>query len=476
MSQRFTGYVCLLQSLQGKRYDHHAAIYFLLLERLKTQYSNYPTPSESTSNSKYSSDVIQRRRPSTIAEQAMRKLGIVMPTSIAESNPVSTTSEQSRLFYPPADIQPKQQDFLLARSSLRTPDTRQVNQSTIRDLYQYLVQQPHYNTLGSSVSTEVVSNSEFVENTETDLEETASSNLRSQLEHLASCSSSVSSQGNKSLSQHLSSNSSTFSDNKVDSTFTSSLPSCSAPQDGIMSTVYKPHKPILHNAISRTITRSPIDFREGRRASDGLVARQGTSISRSSPGGGIVAFNSQRLNETGKTKGVMELHLVQREHQALRSRFMRSQHLPLNVYQQKRLQQTNLGELISRRQVLRQASYKLAQTMQILPPLPQETIAEDTTLHYKRHEDFVPFQSIAEDATSEIPPQRTQLDEACGYMPTEDGAFDSGEEQWLSLPSTMSSACQISDTIAQTRAFIEGYPSWQNSRQGVNDWNQVNIH
>ena len=427
---------------------------------------------------------MQRRRPSTIAEQAMRKLGIVMPSSssssssMTESGPGSASSDQSRLFYAPVDIQtkPLQQEFLLARSSLRAPETRQLNHSpTIRELYHYLVQQPHSNTLGSSISTEVAPNVEF----ETDLEESASNNIRSQLEHLASCSSSVSSQGNKSLSQHLNSDSSTFGDNKVDSGFTSSLPSCSAPQDGIMSAVYnKPHKPVLHSAISRTITRSPIDFREGRRASDGLVARQGTCASRGSgPGGGIIAFNSQRLNETGKTKGIMELHLVQREHQALRSRFMRSPRLPLNMFQQKRLQQTNLSEMMTRRHVLRQASYKLAQTMQILPPIPhQETIAEDSTLHYKRHVE-VPFQCIAEDATNEIPLQssRTQLDEACGFVPTEDGAFDSGEEQWLSLPSTMSSACQISDTIAQTRAFIEGYPPWQTSRQSVTDWNQVDI-
>ena len=370
---------------------------------------------------------------------------------------------------------------------MRTPDTRQMNHSpTIRELYQYLVQQPHYSTLGSSISSEVVSNVDFVtDSAEADLEETASNNIRSQLDHLASCSSSVSSQGNKSLSQNLSSDSSTFGDNKIDSGFTSSLPSCSAPQENIMSTVYnKPHKPILQSAVSRTITRSPIDFREGRRASDGLVARQGTCTTRGSgAGGGIIAFNSQRLNETGKTKGIMELHLVQREHQALRSRFMRSPRLPLNVFQQKRLQQSNLSELMTRRQVLRQASYKLAQTMQILPPLPQQdTITETTPLHYKPHvqgefSNLVPFQSIAEDAASEIVPQssRTQLDEACGFLPSDDRAFDSGEEQWLSLPSTMSSACQISDTIAQTRAFIEGYPSWQTSRQPVADWNKVDI-
>ncbi|PSN45623.1 hypothetical protein C0J52_16996 [Blattella germanica] len=490
------------ESLRGKRYDHHAAIYFLLLERLKNQCSSFPIPPQDTStaissSSKYSVDAMQRRRRSSIAEQAMRKLGITMPnSSIPDTSSSLASGDQSRLFYTPPDVQtkPVQQDFLSSRSSVRTTDMRQMNHLPgVRELYQYLAQQPHYSTLGSSLSTEVVSAGEYIDSIETDVEESANSNVRSQLDQLASYSSSVSSHVNKSLSQNLGSDSSTFGECKVDTDFTSSLPSCSTPQDNIISTAYnKPHKPILHSAISRTITRSPIDFREGRRASDGLVARQGTQAGRGSgPGGGIIAFNSQRLNETGKTKGVMELHLVQREHQALRSRYMRTPRLPLNILQQKRLQQPSLSEIMTRRQMLRQASYKLAQTMQILPPLPhQETIVEDPTLRYKHHvegefENLVPFQSIAEDTTNGVPslplqnsrtqPRPPQMDEACSLVPAQDGKFDSGEEQWLSLPSTMSSACQISDTIAQTHAFSEGLPTWQTTRQPVADWNQVAI-
>lgn len=53
--------------------------------------------------------------------------------------------------------------------------------------------------------------------------------------------------------------------------------------------------------------------REGRRASDGLVA-QGILHSQSDhPLDSTVAFNSQRLHEACKAKGVLELHLLQRE-------------------------------------------------------------------------------------------------------------------------------------------------------------------
>lgn len=56
------------------------------------------------------------------------------------------------------------------------------------------------------------------------------------------------------------------------------------------------------------MTRSPVDFRQGRRASDtGLVAQGILSHSEN------VAFNSQRLHEVCKAKGFLELHLLQKE-------------------------------------------------------------------------------------------------------------------------------------------------------------------
>lgn len=59
----------------------------------------------------------------------------------------------------------------------------------------------------------------------------------------------------------------------------------------------------------RHLMRSPVSFREGRRASDGLVAQAG-----------FVAFQ-QRLYDKGKAHGCIELHDVQQEHKALQNQF-----------------------------------------------------------------------------------------------------------------------------------------------------------
>ncbi|KAL0280770.1 UNVERIFIED_CONTAM: hypothetical protein PYX00_001972 [Menopon gallinae] len=165
----------------------------------------------------------------------------------------------------------------------------------------------------------------------------------------SSCSTGV---AQKSLSQHLSSDSSCSSshvsslqsnfstfesslDYQIDSELASSLPSCTSPnavkplaENVVISTsaihpnlcvsTSKPfvrHNPLTGH-LNRNLTRSPVDFREGRRASDGLVAQQVVANNQNT---NFVAFNSQRLNESGKAKGLMELHLVQREHEALKN-------------------------------------------------------------------------------------------------------------------------------------------------------------
>lgn len=59
-----------------------------------------------------------------------------------------------------------------------------------------------------------------------------------------------------------------------------------------------------------------MDFREGRRASDGLVAQQVTDTTSA-----VVAFNSQKFSEKTKAKGVVDMHLVQREAQRLQLQY-----------------------------------------------------------------------------------------------------------------------------------------------------------
>ena len=97
-----------------------------------------------------------------------------------------------------------------------------------------------------------------------------------------------------------------------------SQPVISAPSTvslaGKSSCSFLRNNPIAH---PRTISRSPVDFRQGRRASDGLVAQGFLNQAEDVP----VAFNSQRLHEVCKAKGFLELHLLQQEVASLSSQY-----------------------------------------------------------------------------------------------------------------------------------------------------------
>lgn len=58
--------ISTFQSVRTGSYDHHAAIYYLLLDKLRNQLVGDSQPGVRE---------VQRRRPSNIAEQAMRKIG-----------------------------------------------------------------------------------------------------------------------------------------------------------------------------------------------------------------------------------------------------------------------------------------------------------------------------------------------------------------------------------------------------------------
>ncbi|XP_041981512.1 serine/threonine-protein kinase SIK2-like [Aricia agestis] len=425
------------------------------------------------------------------------------------------------------------------------------------------------------------------EGCETDMEDVPSTTIGPQ-NRLSSYASSSSSSGvvtffnNKSLSQNLScdssqSNFSAFESidyqlSDCSSELASSLPSCTSNDDKLSyenSTLVNTspmhpcvyissynnkspgggfiarHNPINYQSVNkncqRAATRSPVDFREGRRASDGLVAQQVAQSSETQKNS--LAFNSQRLNENCKAKGVLELHLVQKEAQKLKTQYQSSlpveemtqrqiQHnqfaatftphyldtknpitkrislpetynysstsppLPASpkmmaplqdtpdlvtgaslsqiskpplqqqlmqhrLFQQKRqilqkqmtppnMQPHEMSTLhslqvgLSRRQMLRQQSYKIAQQQQILPPLP---------LTETENRDLLAFQAIVEDP-NRLKKSEENLDEP---KFTYQGSMDIsivnkdrlGNENWSNLPSSLQSACQISDLAAR---------------------------
>lgn len=422
------------------------------------------------------------------------------------------------------------------------------------------------------------------EGCETDMEDVPNipAGVQNRLSSYASSSSSsgvVTFFNNKSLSQNLScdssqSNFSTFESldyqlSDCSSELASSLPSCTSneeklayennslvntspmhpcvyissynsnsPGTGLMAR----HNPINYQSAnkncSRAMTRSPVDFREGRRASDGLVAQQVAQSNESQKTN--IAFNSQRLNENCKAKGVLELHLVQKEAQILKTQYQSSipveemtqrqiqhnqfaasfspQYLetknptpkrislpetfnysstsppmpaspkmvaqlqeptdllgatvtqvtkpPLQqqlmqhrLYQQKRqllqkqmtppnvpVHEMGLHALqvgLSRRQMLRQQSYKIAQQQQILPPLP---------LTETENRDLLAFQAIVEGPNRAAKPKLEESQEEMAKFAYQGSMEISimhkerlGNENWSNLPSSLQSACQISE-------------------------------
>lgn len=105
------------------------------------------------------------------------------------------------------------------------------------------------------------------------------------------------------------------------------------------TTLLSRHNPLNYQSsnknCARAVNRSPVDFREGRRASDGLVAQQASSEANEQQKS-VIAFNSQRLNENCKAKGVLELHLVQEEAQKLKTQYQSS--IPAEEMSQRQLQ------------------------------------------------------------------------------------------------------------------------------------------
>ncbi|CAH1958744.1 unnamed protein product [Acanthoscelides obtectus] len=353
------------------------------------------------------------------------------------------------------------------------------------------------------------------EGVETDLEEHLSGG-GPRLSYASSSSSSgvaVNFNATKSLSQNLSCDSNfesleyPLSDS---SELAGSLPSCTSmekkPEPILTSsnaqnyslthrTVFNKHNPLVHMSsfkTTRAITRSPVDFREGRRASDGLVAQQVADNTSQ-----VVAFNSQKFSEKNKTKGVLDMHLVQREAQRLQSQYptreapeevtqRQKQHnqylqprgnkrisLPDNfsynttgveniqlqtamqhrLLQQKRqiLQkqcamshssqataalppQLETSHSLSRRQMLRQASYKIAQQQPVLPPLP---------LSDNENKDLMAFQALVEGTAA---------------------AASVASDPWSALPTSMQNSCQISEPLPVP-------PTWQTATAAA--WNQV---
>ncbi|CAH1112823.1 unnamed protein product [Psylliodes chrysocephalus] len=504
------------ESIRLGSYDHHAAIYYLLLDKLRSQLVG--------GENQTGVREVQRRRPSNVAEQAMRKICRASTTEdcrrLLHNSATAPTASNSKICTKPNRAydssplhgidaakllaatnseealkilnQASSKAFNICTEATKLMSTLQMSavpsHSVDNSSFKEYNPQGHgisylqtgsclpsfdipetrgsigrFSTSYKSAEIQTQYSSSTDEGVETDLEDHpqrfsyASSNSSSGIMTNFNTS--------KSLSQNLSCDSNFESLDyplSESSELASSLPSCttnekkseqvltSASAISSLSTHYtisssgvlQKYNPLSHMSSFKTtrgITRSPVDFREGRRASDGLVAQQVADSSR------VVAFNSQKFTEKRKAKGVLDMHLVQRDTQRLQTPQYPVRDTPeevtprQNQYLQPRpnkrislpdnFNYTNPGvetavqlqtamqhrllqqkrqilqkqcamshqpapvpnletpHALARRQMLRQASYKIAQQQPVLPPLP---------LSESESKDLMAFQALVE--------------------------------------------------------------------------------
>lgn len=134
----------------------------------------------------------------------------------------------------------------------------------------------------------------------------------------------------------------------------------------------------------------------------------------------------------------------------------KTQELNLNhILQKQGALETGLS--LSRRQMLRQQSYKIAQTQQILPPLP-------FPLSESESEDLLAFQQIVENpSTSKKLIKTTHLHNSASLSPSLSPqppvvvtASDSAG-MWNNLPSSLQASCQISDASSNVNTAVAAH-------------------
>ncbi|KAK7083657.1 hypothetical protein SK128_013322, partial [Halocaridina rubra] len=615
------------ESLLSEAYDNYTAIYLLLLERLKQHRSSLQGDKQAGLDQ-------QRRRPSSVAEAAMRKMCAVMPsgkgspTSHIHSSPLSgysanpltgvVTSSHSegmsvsglnplisqegtvcrphghtgRMLpaipvdqtsipvscvsnYPTALHQGSlgsgmsETDTMTSIIPHVSPPFREQSQdmpSEFTHSYQGIIPTggilpasyagKNYRDNESGASTSI---DEGVEADMCDSEcssivgMTKSGHCTLQSIKSASQQSSETSQCTDSPLGSVTSTESTFEsfESQLEPDLGASLSSCSHASlssrpllpPGVTSHILQPQATLeaTSDAPERAHTRSPVNFREGRRASDGLVTQ------------GVIAFR-QRLIETEKARGLTELHSVQQEHQALTSLYQAaavtgsedtaSQYHSLQQQQQQysrqwrhsyagsdemsraplvrqrvslpdsfsaptqkllaketakdtdytiskplqqqlfqhRLQQKRQilqkqaayprqsypgGCELSRRQMVRQASYKLAQQQPVLPPLPVDLSAAHLLAGLNQADLACP--TIAEHVTDQ---DDEELDVNPAWRNLSGWGPDTTAATWHMLPSSLA-ACQITEAHqAQPQVSTADTRTWGGLQSWHGGWHQ----
>uniref|UniRef100_A0A673INZ4 non-specific serine/threonine protein kinase n=1 Tax=Sinocyclocheilus rhinocerous TaxID=307959 RepID=A0A673INZ4_9TELE len=302
-----------VESLQNKSYNHFAAIYFLLVERLKAHRCSFPVEPQLDA---------RQRRPSTIAEQTVVKASSAAPQ-------VSLLPQNVRLLRSPAVPQASADSFTFPQSSCATEHsfmeeevgTPKVNGCMLDPLPPVPVRKSSASSPSNMMETSI---DEGIETEELDTEDDHThvfnayqtarfGQRRHTLSEVTNQPGIITSGGKLFSVGHNPSLGSVDSEYDMGSMHSdlSLLEDAPSLNDVVLANTpvtrmtppfmsalpTNPAMQALSAQRRETHNRSPISFREGRRASD-------TSLTQ-----GLVAFR-QHLQNLARTKGILELNKV----------------------------------------------------------------------------------------------------------------------------------------------------------------------
>ncbi|XP_036435709.1 serine/threonine-protein kinase SIK2a [Colossoma macropomum] len=296
-----------IESLQNKSYNHFAAIYYLLVERLKAHRSSFPVEQRLNAT---------QRRPSTVAEQTVVKASVPAQVGLTPQSarhlrsPVLLQTSTETFSFPQCPASPEQ---ALMEEEVATP---KVDGCLLDPLPPVVVRKASGSLPGNVLETSIDEGIEAEEEQTTPpaaFQTTRFSQRRHTLSEVTNQPGALPTTG-KLLSMGLNPSlgsmdseydmGSTHSDLSLPEetpTLTSMLAATPVSQGGPSFISMKPANPTLQALSSEgrdTHNHSPVNFREGRRASD-------TSLTQ-----GLVAFR-QHLQNLARTKGILELNKAQ---------------------------------------------------------------------------------------------------------------------------------------------------------------------
>ncbi|XP_015271071.1 PREDICTED: serine/threonine-protein kinase SIK2 [Gekko japonicus] len=312
-----------IESLQNKSYNHFAAIYYLLIERLKSHRSSFPVDQRLDS---------RQRRPSTIAEQTVAKAQVAVapvnlrPQSVRllRSPGLPPTSATEAFSFPPSGCQAE-----LAFMEEERIDTPKLNGCLLDPVPPMMGRKGCQSLPSSMMETSIDEGIETEGESEEDpaqafaaLQATRCGKRRHTLAEVTNQLVVMPGTGkvfSMDENQSLSSVDSEYDMGSLqqDLNFLEDTPSLKemvlanqpAPRMTPRFIGLRPANPAMQALASQkreAHNRSPVSFREGRRASD-------TSLTQ-----GIVAFR-QHLQNLARTKGILELNKVQLLYEQMRS-------------------------------------------------------------------------------------------------------------------------------------------------------------